>query len=323
MIENQAKINALCAQGDIRAVLQFIQQTKAEDPDLQVLEKRYRRRFFGSSRRLHVPSKDPWIREVMLAYYAYYIEVLAEGVGTAVADERLLGRLSLLLAEAASDIDDAESRLKTIFHEKGYRFLGGVTYPYRGPYIWKTDRTQQYIVQLPYGEQTVTVHFLHDFLMHSWLHFASFGATAAGGWATQNGLFCVFNRYKKDLDTDAFRISYLKHEGQHLMDLGAYPDMEPTDLEYRAKLVELIYYETTEQLHRFAMQARNDPNNPHSYAAYRIMKAVNAHFGDDEAPAASMNYCNIPYERISAFCRTLLDAHTRHLRDAALEPINP
>jgi hypothetical protein len=58
---------------------------------------------------------------------------------------------------------------------------------------------------------------MYDFLMLSWLHFASYGIASAGGWASKEGLYCVYNRYKHGLDKNSFLVSYLKHEGQHLM----------------------------------------------------------------------------------------------------------
>ena len=68
-------------------------------------------------------------------------------------------------------------------------------------------------------------------------------------------------------------MSLLKHEAQHALDLARYPGMTSEDLEYRAKLVELIYSRERRMLERFLGQADTTrADNGHGLSAERIVR---------------------------------------------------
>ena len=79
---------------------------------------------------------------------------------------------------------------------------------------------------------------------------------------------------KYDIDSDEFQISLLKHEGQHFHDLKNNPKMSSGELEYRAKLVELIYYKDEKCLNVFLDRMSDDPENPHMHANKRVIKDI-------------------------------------------------
>ncbi|WP_132415654.1 hypothetical protein [Paenibacillus albiflavus] len=313
MPNTKSQIVSLCVQGDVTEVLQYIHDHKPNLPELRLLERRYTRRFYSENARLHIPTQDRWIQDVLSAYYDYFIEVLTKRVSAEQGEHLLHTRLNSCIPTPTTDLDETERKLELLFKDKGYNFLGGYTRPYRGPYIWQKNSAEEFQVSLPYGEQTVIVNFMHHFLMLSWLHFASFGWGSTGGWATSHGLYCVYNRYKHILHKDAFLVSYLKHEGQHLMDMRMYPNMAQVDLEYRAKLVELIYYQDAECLIKFAQEAKEDECFPHSHASYQIITALDKQFWGDGQIKALDRYYGIPYKEIAAYSRTLLDEHTASL----------
>ena len=66
-------------------------------------------------------------------------------------------------------------------------------------------------------------------------------------------------------------MSLLKHEAQHTVDMKQYPGITPTELEYRAKLVELCYSRDEGLLQRF-MDAANESrtDDSHAMASVRI-----------------------------------------------------
>lgn len=88
----------------------------------------------------------------------------------------------------------------------------------------------------------------------------------------ENGIInCVKSAY--DFDSEAFQVSLLKHEAQHVRDLARDPNMSSEDLEYRAKLVELIYTGERNLLEQFAREADcADRSNGHVSASDRIIK---------------------------------------------------
>ena len=61
--------------------------------------------------------------------------------------------------------------------------------------------------------------------------------TSTGGWAKEDGLYCLCRHY--DLDSERYKLSFLKHEARHFADYELYPELQPSDMEYRSKLTEL------------------------------------------------------------------------------------
>lgn len=267
------KFYGLCLQGDVLGAIKYLDLVEDKDQEGLILQKKYEERFMSGTEVYEIKSEDLWIREVVGAYITYFNEVLT---GRLVEEaEKVLTRtlLSLVDGEADAELDDVELLLGERFKEKGYSFLGGVTAPYRGPCVWKTTREKVFKVELPDGEQDMTVYFITNFVMQGWAHFATMGRHYAAGWAKPEGLYYVDHGVEPiDIESDWFQITFLKHEAQHLNDFKAFPHLNSRNLEYRAKLVELIYYpESYSVARKFLNEAKNDKAFPHSYAAYRII----------------------------------------------------
>ncbi len=43
------------------------------------------------------------------------------------------------------------------------------------------------------------------------------------------------------ITSEKYEVSYLKHESLHFTDMNDYPNLSSADLEYRSKVIELIY----------------------------------------------------------------------------------
>ncbi len=281
------------------------------------------------------PSADVWVRDVLLAYGVYYLHVLEHKM-PALDAEALLRDNLLPFAQAGGSgstlmaLDDVEEALAVQFRERGFYFLGGQTLPYYGPYIWRRIDSRIFRVGLPNSVQEVPVHFLHEFLMRSWYHFNTFGKRGAAGWAKWNepdwpdGLYCAYEAWHLAEGTEKsnFQNSFLKHEAQHLADFQRFPEIKPVDLEYRAKLVELIYLITLED--RFLSilaEAKDDPANPHSQAAYRLIQDFSRFLFDKEYVTEDSRWREIKYERIQAASRALLAKHGEALDAQKVETL--
>ena len=106
----------------------------------------------------------------------------------------------------------------------------------------------------------------------------------------------------------------LKHEAQHAQDLKRDKSMSSEDLEYRAKLVELIYSSERNLLPAFVQEAdASDKNNGHAMAAYRIVKEFSDALGVDE-----MQPETIPIEQIQAIARILFEKSQRSANENML-----
>lgn len=276
---------SLCLQGDVIKAVDYLNSCDDIDEDGLELKRKYESRFVNRDEEVHIESDDPWVRSVVKCYNTYFINVLTGGEKDQ-AQHMLTKDLGKILGiEDEVELWKLEEKAKEIFKEKGYTFLGGRTMPYFGPYIWKTTKREDFKVELPCGEQSLTVFFISDFLMLSWIHFATFGRKHAGGWAKDEGIYYV-NTKEEDVDTKTadFQVWFLKHEAQHQSDYEKYPNLSASQLEYRAKLVELIYNEQPAvRFKDYIYEAKDDESLPHSYAAYMIIKRLaNKVFGDED-----------------------------------------
>ena len=153
--------------------------------------------------------------------------------------------------------------------------------------IWTEQDTTRYEVELTDGTREVTVAFLGNFLVKGWAHWATLGRASTGGWATKEALFCLRDDY--DLESERFRVSYLQHEGRHFADYTRYPALESADLEYRAKLTELFYADSTrgDLLEMFSDHAAPNPASPHSLANYAVVTDLAGEMAGEAAAATS------------------------------------
>jgi len=270
-------------------------------------------------------APDPWLRDALLAYLRYFVRVFDRDEPRGPAESLLANDLTKLTNAASSGNDDAdittaEAQLMAGFVERGVRFLGGRTPPYLGAYIWSRTEVRRFSVTLPRAApEVVTVHFCHDFLIRGWLHWQSFGAQGAGGWYQQanpdwpDGLYCVAERYPEPLEENrSFQVSLLGHEAQYVADHHAFPGLSSAELEYRAKLVELIGFETVDDRPRFFVtDAVDDPERPHPYAAYLIVSGLGERLLDGGVDGAAWDA--VPYAAIQREAEALLDEDSARL----------
>lgn len=312
------KFYSLCLQGNVLKAIEYLKTFKEKNDDILMLIKQYEERFLSDHEIYEIDSDDSWVKDVINCYYRYFHSVLTNN-SIELAEQRLRLSLSKLVTiNQDSNLDEIESELEKIFKEKGYSFLGGVTSPFRGPYIWKNTLKKVFNVSLPDGEQEVVVYFISDFLMLSWAHFATMGKHYAGGWAKPEGLYYV-NNGMENIDTNSteFQVWFLKHEAQHLSDYKKFPNLNGGNLEYRAKLIELIYNPHPYNLiEKFLNQSKNDKTIPHSYAAYSIIKQLSFLVFGQEYVYDKEKWINIKSDYISSIASELLIKNNESLYKA-------
>lgn len=316
------KLFYLCVEGNVLKTYENLKNTKDKSEEKSVMEMRYNNRFFKENPDYHFFHEDKWIENVVNSYRHYFVDVLTKKVELLVAETRLLETLNDLLPsdKKGLDMSTAEENLKAIFNEKNYFFLGGRVLPHYGPFIWKKSDKKMHHVELLDTTEEVQVNFLDDFLMLSWLHFATFGEVYAGGWAEKDALYCILPNYRDKLETDPFLVSFLKHEAQHYNDYKQFPKLTGADLEYRAKLTELYFYSNYDFLEKLLVQAVNIPN-PHNYSAFIILERFSNHFFSTEVEKQLEKWKGINYEELRAFAKILFDEHTYTLRSTGANTV--
>ena len=228
------------------------------------------------------------IDELDKIYQNYYKDVFWNKENLEKAETSLFTSLWIFCGEdECIDINsEIEVEVEKIVNKEGYHFLGGDTAGYYGPYIWETSSKETYEVELPSGVEVYSIIMMDGFVSRSWLDFLSFGKVGTGGWSGKDGtLCCIKSLY--DTESQVFKISFLKHEVQHSCDKRLFPNITSTELEYRAKLVELIYWEDEKIIKMIHLEAENtDEKNTHSIASHRIIsdlsrKLFNTNFVED------------------------------------------
>lgn len=216
-----------------------------------------------------------FLNEILLTYQVYYRDIFYCGMKKEEADNKLIEQLKKLLNKPDISEIELENKLVLIFEEYGYHALFGSTQGYYGPYIWKETVPTRYNVELPNGSAMYTVNILRGFIFCSWMRYLTFGRFGTNGWASIDGTInCIEDGY--DFESEKFTISLLKHEAQHTVDMKQYPGIKEDELEYRAKLVELIYSNDISLLNKFISVAdENKVNDGHAIASVRIKKEFN------------------------------------------------
>lgn len=289
--------------GDLTGAIRYVNQF----PEQTVLYNRFMTVFEQEQYTTYEVDAD--LNNILTFYQQYYRDVFYLCIGKERSADKLRTSLAALfgIADERIELCDLEqNQIAEAFQSRGLHFLGGKTSGYYGPYIWRTTETVAYEVELPDGIQTYTVKLLDGFITRSWIDYLSFGDISPGGWADGDGIInCVKSSY--DFESENFRVSLLKHEAQHARDLEMDKNMSPEDLEYRAKLVELIYSSERNLLEQFVQEAdASDKSNSHAMAADRIIKGFT---GMLRKPLAEVG--SIPIIQIQGIATQLFEESNR------------
>ena len=253
----------------------------------------------GEYRTFEVPDA---LNDILRQYQIYYRDIFYCGLPEAEAADKLRTRLKALLHLPDAGEELLTERLRSAFEAEGYHALFGKTQGYYGPYIWRDTVPTVYRVELPGGTAEYTVNILKGFVFRSWMDYLTFGRFGTGGWASPDGTInCIAQAY--DFESERFLVSLLKHEAQHAVDMKRFPAITPTELEYRAKLVELHYSGDLGLLQKFVSEAdESRADDSHAAASARIRRE----FADTDPADLSA---------IRARALELLEAHTKEMED--------
>ena len=242
------------------------------------------------------------LNDILRLYQIYFRNTFYCGSPEAEAADKLRTGLKALLNTPDAGDGLLTEQLQSMFGSEGYHALFGNTQGYYGPYIWRDTVPTVYRVELPDGTAEYTVNILSGFVFRSWMDYLTFGRYGTGGWASPDGTInCVEQAY--DFASERFLVSLLKHEAQHTVDMKRFPEITPTELEYRAKLVELHYSSDLSLLQKFLSEAdESKANDAHAVASVRIKREF-----------ADTDQRSLPCVQTQAL--TLLHAHTKEMEE--------
>jgi hypothetical protein len=276
----------------------------------QKTKKKYSERFSSKAEKWKAPCKNAVINEICSIYEDYWkIKLLNNQVN---CDSILYYKIShylvdnklteLSLDELLKTIKD-DSELTKVIEKEGFYckflLLNGI----QDLLIWYKQSSSKYSIDLPENNIDVNVIFIENYVLKGSSDYATFGHSQIGGWASNkdSSLFCNKGVYK--LKSEKFQYSYLKHESIHFLDIKDYPNLESADLEYRAKLIELIYCtEKTiyKRLDEFIIRSSNENrDNSHPYANYHLICQLSKKLFDNEFEADITKWKSLTPEEIN------------------------
>jgi hypothetical protein len=252
--------------------------------------------------------------EVLSAYRHYWTTVQMKQATPAQAEAALSDALAAWDPTGAKDLDGRADGVRSALQSQGWHVLGGMTTPLHELMLWRRQITGLRKIALPDGDIEVNVTLLDDFASLGWAAWATCDRSHTGGWTTADGIMVVAPAW--DLGSEAYNISLLAHEAQHFSDYRRYPKLAQTDLEYRAKLTEIVLAQTTQHslLGTFSSQALRDRSLPHPFASYWVIERLRLRLGAGDWPAP-------PSESIQRAALAELQAHSAALDAKGAESV--
>lgn len=252
------------------------------------LKKKYFERFRTRSEVFTFHTADPDVQHILHMYYNYWQEVLCRRQPFDKAKTALKDTLShFIYKRYYQNRQTSRDSLFTNLHiylsdylekEKHIESVLNFESTIADVYLWQKQSVKNYKVRLPEGTTKAKVIFMEDVITLGWNDFASFGKITTGGFVATTGIFCLpkSDRYDGyDLKSETFKVSYLKHEVQHFLDVDLFPNLSFADKEYRAKLIELYYARKTAYhlLKQFTLEADSTNRSyAHPYADYVLIR---------------------------------------------------
>ena len=226
-------------------------------------------------------------------------------------DYLLSNELTNLSKDSLSKTIRNRSLFRDIIKKEGFKTKFLYRNGFQDLLIWDKESTKKYEVTLPKDTIYTTVVFIESFHLNSYQDYATFGYSQVGGWAMKESATLYCNKKDYDLNSEKFKISYLKHESLHFTDLNKYPNLSITDLEYRAKIVELMHCTEKTIYARIAefLNGANssDRSHSHPYANYSIIKNLSKILFNSDFENNINKWKEISVEKINATSLKLLE----------------
>lgn len=246
-------------------------------------------RFVSKKEEFTTNSGSPIVDDISGIYRKYWTNQLLKKdpnsrtdtvLYAELVDYILLNKLSSLSKDSLSSSIKNDTELGRIIEEAGFKSRFMYRNGFQDLLIWDQESAHQYAVILPKDTIQTRVIFIENYQLKGYDYFATFGSSQVGGWAIKESATLYCNKDEYDLSSEKFAVSYLKHESLHFTDLNQYPYLSATDLEYRSKLIELMYcteVSVYDRISEFVNGAQsNQRSYSHPYANYSVIKNMSA-----------------------------------------------
>ncbi len=235
-----------------------------------------------------------------------------------IADYVLSNKLTKLSKDCLRKNIKDDSVLKEIIEKEGFKVDFKFRNGFQELFIWNKESTKKYEVILPKDTVKTTVVFIESYHVNGYDEFATFGDSQVGGWAIKESATLYCNKGTYDLNSETFEVSYLKHESLHFTDLNNYPNLSAADLEYRSKVIELMYCteETIfDEIGRFINGANKaNRDNSHPYANYILIQNMSKLIFNSDFNSDINQWKKVSVDKIKKAASSLYESSENILR---------
>lgn len=322
------KLYSYALNADVSTALKLllpINQEKVSKRDSLFINNFLNRFGFSTDKDSILSQSEMKIDSLLFIYKTYWRKSLLDTSHS--YDSSLLNSLSLFLksyynlpTNKFKNEDSIDVYLKKYIKQKSL-FTTGLTKTGRlyDLLVWEFQNDTAYTFRFRKEKIITRVVLMDNFITLGWEEYATLGKYYPGGWATTESLFCVIKAY--DRNSEAFRISYLAHEGRHFLDYLLFPNLTNTELEYRAKLTELSM--ANESLFKiisgFISNANKNSSGGHPLANYLVIHDLSQQLFHKEFEADINSWKMMGSKKINRASYKLLKLNSHKLQQETLK----
>jgi hypothetical protein len=338
--QSYREIVSLAAAGDISTAFIKMEEKKSfSNPIVNFIYQRWKKkmyaRFVSKEEVFENTSENKIVNDISNIYREYWrVEMLKplpesrtdSTLYNNIADYLLSNNLTSLSKDSLRKNIKDDSVLKKIIEKEGFKVNFNFRNGFQELFIWNKESTKKYDVILPKETVKTTVVFIESYHINGYDEFSTIGDSQVGGWATKDSATLFCNKGTYELNSEKFKISYLKHESLHFTDLKNYPNLSSADLEYRSKVIELMYCtEGTiyDRILEFATGANKaDRKNSHPYANYILMQNMSKLIFNSDFNSDMNQWKKVSVDKINKAASSLYESSENILRkDNSLKEI--
>jgi len=329
LLELKSKAGA----GEVTSVLDKMEEIESlSNPiinsEYQKWKKKMYARFVSKNEKIENTSGYKIINDISTIYRNYWrTELLKENpenrtdtlLYSLITDYLVSNHLTKLTKDSLFKTIKNDSELKRIIEGEGFKADFKYRNGFQEVFIWDKETIDTYEVTLPKDTINATVVFIENYHLNGYDNYASMGSSQVGGWALKESATLYCNKSDYDLTSEKFKVSYLKHESSHFTDLNEYPNLSSVDLEYRAKIIELMYC-TEKTMYEIILQFLNgansaDRNHSHPYANFILIKNLSKSLFNLEYESDYTNWKKTPVEDINNAAASLYKKSEERLQN--------
>ena len=334
------EIVSLAGVGDVSTVFIKMEERKSfSNPIVNFIYQRWKKkmyaRFVSKEEVFENTSGNKIVNDISNIYREYWRVEMMKPLPESKTDSTLynnitdylvFNKLTRLSKDSLRKNIKDDSVLKEIIEKERFKVDFKFRNGFQEIFIWNNESTKKYEVILPKDTVKTTVVFIESYHINGYDEFATFGDSQVGGWAIKESATLYCNKGTYDLNSEKFKVSYLKHESLHFTDLNNYPNLSATDLEYRSKVIELMYCTEAAMYDNIGlfMSGANkaNRNNSHPYANYILIQNLSKLIFNSDFNSDINQWKKVPVDKINKAASSLYESSENILRkDSSLNEI--